>query len=147
MLGYRRLRAKDPAIARTSGAHTIYTEVRSLDEAIEVLRRSKPWRKPHKPPRVTIKSIARHAEFESKHAKRIVGVATLREMGVKQPVRLSLTSDKGAPQLYHTVCGRCGTPREDTIGKLCPFYLKLKCLGELMRAEQAREAQTRKRKR
>jgi len=144
---YRKMRAKHPAIARTSGAHTIYTEVQTLDEAIEVLWRSKPWRKPRKPSRVTIKSIARHGEFESKHAKRIVGVATLREKGVPQPVRLSLTSNKGDPQLYHVVCGRCGTKREDTITKLCPFYMKQKCLGELMRAEQQRELQAKKRKR
>lgn len=132
--GHNEQMKKGPVV-KVTGPHMIRTEVETLDEAIDLLARRFVWRKPARPPRITIKSIARHAEFESRKSRRIVGVSALREKAAPKARELSRTSPKGEPQLYHVLCGRCGTPREQTIERVCPFYMKHKCLGELMRAE------------
>jgi len=99
------------------------------------LARRRTWKMPSRPRKpITLKALSSLGALESKHAKRIVGLADTSQRPQPKPYPLSQTSDKGAPQLYHVVCGRCGTPREQTINKVCAFYLKTKCLGELMRS-------------
>ena len=129
-----------PRIARLTGPHMIVTEVETLDEALTILKRRGEWRKAPRKNKVTVQHLCKLGNATTRDKKQNRAWSPLHGpviKEVKEP-RKSLTSNKGYPQVYHTVCGRCGTPREQAITKLCPFYMKTKCLGELLRTKEGK---------